>query len=118
MYKVVILIKRRKGMSMDEFIDYYEKKHAPLATPMLLNIRRYVRHFIRPFQSPTYPAASEGPADVVTEFWYDTQADFERAMENVSRPENAKVLQADEEKLFDRASIQIYTSEQYQTELS
>lgn len=118
MYKVVILIKRRKGMSMDEFIEYYENRHAPLATPMLLNIRRYVRHFIRPFADPTYPAGAEGPADVVTEFWYDSEADFKRAMENVSKPENARVLQADEDKVFDRSSIQIYASEERETQLA
>ena len=31
MLKQVVLLKRRDGMSMDEFMDYYENHHAKMA---------------------------------------------------------------------------------------
>lgn len=117
MYKVIILINRRKGMSMEDFIDYYENGHAPLATPMLLNVRRYARNFLHPFDNATYRADTTGSPDVVTELWYDTEADFRAAIENLTKPENAAILQADEEKLFDRSSIRFMVVEDKATKL-
>lgn len=30
MIKLILLAKRQTGMSQDDFIDYYENRHAPL----------------------------------------------------------------------------------------
>ena len=30
MFKVMVMIKRKRGMSMQDFINYYETRHAPL----------------------------------------------------------------------------------------
>ena len=44
MFKVMVMIKRKRkrGMSMADFIDYYETRHAPLGASKVPNLKRYV----------------------------------------------------------------------------
>ncbi|MEQ8661552.1 MAG: EthD domain-containing protein [Gammaproteobacteria bacterium] len=117
MFKVMILIKRKPGMSMEEFIDYYETRHAPLGASKVPNLKRYVRHFVRPYGNAVYQADSDAPCDVLTELWFDDEADFERGMAYLTEPETAAIIAADEEQLFDRASIRFMIMEDHETEL-
>ena len=117
MFKVIVSIKRRPGLSMEEFIDYYETKHAPLGVSKVPNLKRYVRHFVRPFGNDTYAAGGESPCDVLTELWFDDEADFLQGMAYLSDPETAAIIQADEEKLFDRSSIRFMVMEDHETVL-
>ena len=115
MYKVIVLIKRRPGLSMEEFIDYYETKHAPLGASKVPNLKRYVRHFVRPYGNDTYAAGGESPCDVLTELWFDDEADFLQGMAYLADPDTAAIIQADEEKLFDRNSIRFMVMQDFET---
>jgi uncharacterized protein (TIGR02118 family) len=117
MFKLMILIKRKRGMAMEDFIEYYETKHAPLGRSKVPNLKRYVRHFLRPYGNEMYGADAELPYDVVTEIWFDDRADFERGMAYLSEPETAKIIAADEEKLFERSSIRFVIVEDHETDL-
>jgi uncharacterized protein (TIGR02118 family) len=117
MFKVMVMIKRKPGMSMDEFIQYYETKHAPLGASKVPNLKRYVRHFIRPYGNAVYGADATPAYDVLTEIWFDDEADFQRGMAYLTEPETAAIIGADEEKLFDRASIRFMIMEDHETAL-
>ena len=117
MFKVMVMIKRKRGMSMQDFIQYYETKHAPLGASKVPNLKRYVRHFIRPFGNEIYGADSEPPYDVLTEIWFDDEADFKRGMAYLSDPETAAIIGADEEQLFERSSIRFMIMEDHETTL-
>ncbi len=117
MFKVMVMIKRKRGMRMEDFIQYYETKHAPLGASKVPNLKRYVRHFIRPFGNDTYGADAEPPYDVLTEIWFDDEADFKRGMAYLCDPETAAIIGADEEKLFERASIRFMLMEDHETHL-
>lgn len=39
MYKVMVLIKRRPGMTMEEFVDYCETRHALLGATKVHNMK-------------------------------------------------------------------------------
>jgi uncharacterized protein (TIGR02118 family) len=99
MFKIMILIKRRPDMSMDEFIDYYENHHAPLGLRVIRNMKGYTRRYLTPLGD------GELPYDVATEIVFDDEADFERGMGYVNEPTNRAELTADEERLFDRSTI-------------
>ena len=118
MFKVMVMIKRRRGMSMDEFIHYYENNHAPLGASKVPNLKRYVRHFIRPYGNEIYSKDAESPYDVLTEIWFDDEADFKRGMDYLSDPETAAIIGADEEKLFERSSIRFMIMEDHETKLT
>ncbi len=107
MFKVLILIKRKEGLSFEEFRKYYEENHAPLAIQLVPNLKKYVRHY-----ATAYPdAASMGgdiPCDVITEFGFDDRQDFERGMAYISVPDRSAILVADELKFIDRSSVRFF----------
>ena len=74
MIKLAILLKRRKGMNHQEFLDYRRDIHAPL----LLSIpetKQYVRKFIvsAPVQSTGY---LDQPFDAMVEAWFSSIEDL------------------------------------------
>jgi uncharacterized protein (TIGR02118 family) len=110
MFKLIIVAKRKPGMSMDEFREYYEKRHAVLVQKITPMMRRYRRNYLSPFQS-VLSAQQEATFDCVTEAWFDTQEDFHRSLESLSADmEKIAALAKDEENLFDRSTIRMFTA--------
>lgn len=113
MFKLIILAKRKPGISMDEFRHYYEEHHAVLAqklSPPL--VRRYVRNYLFPVQGEL-SSQGEAPFDCVTETWFDSEADYRRTIEGLAAaPDKIAILARDEENLFDRSKIWWFTSVQ------
>ena len=118
MFKAIVMIKRRKGMTMEEFIDYYESTHIPLALKFVPNLKKNVRHYLTSYGNDVYGANSEPPFDVYTEIWFDDREDFELGMKYLTEPETAKIIGKDEENLFDKSSIRFMTMEEYETDFS
>lgn len=117
MFKAFAMIKRKPGTTMEQLIAHYESSHAPLAIKSVPNLKKYVRHFIRPYGNDVYELAEELPYDVVTEIWFDDREDFERGMAYLIEPETAARIAEDEERLFDRSSIRFVTVEDHESEL-
>ncbi|MDB5575533.1 MAG: Ethyl tert-butyl ether degradation EthD [Bradyrhizobium sp.] len=111
MYKTAVLIRRNPKLSIVQFKAHYEAIHAPLASGLMPKMRRYTRHFLKPYGDGTYASGDVQDYDVITEMWFDTEADFHETMKYLSRPEVASVLGADEQRVFDRDSIRIYVLE-------
>jgi uncharacterized protein (TIGR02118 family) len=105
MFKIIILSKRKAGISMQEFRDYYETRHAVLAPSLTPLVRGYVRHYLIPLESPLHPNAAEPSVDCVTEVWWDNERDFREAMKVIADPSLAATISEDEEQFADRSSI-------------
>lgn len=114
MFKAFVLLKRKDGMSVEDFRSYYETTHAKLGKDMLPNAKKYVRHYL----NPVVDEGGDLPYDVITEIWFDDRADFDAGMANISKPENARIIGEDEENLFDRSAIRFVTVEDAETELN
>ena len=74
MIKMIITIKRREGMSHEEFAHYQREIHRPrlMAIP---EARQYIRRFVvsYPIPAPDY----SGPSyDSVVEAWFDSMEDM------------------------------------------
>jgi len=74
MIKLAILLKRRKDMTHQEFLNYRRDIHAPL----LLSIpetKQYVRKFVfsAPVEAPGYP---DPIYDAMVEAWFDSLDDL------------------------------------------
>lgn len=112
MFKLVLLLKRKPGMSPEEFRDYYETRHAVLGARMAPLARRYIRNYLHPLRSNA-PAGTEPPYDCITELWFDSEDDFRRSGELVAAmTEELAAITADEENLFDRSKICWFTTTQ------
>ncbi len=75
MIKMIITLKRREGMSLQEFKDYRRDVHAPLlfAIP---EADQYIRRFVVSYPVPA-PSFSEPSYDAVVEAWFDTMDDLD-----------------------------------------
>jgi hypothetical protein len=98
MIKAILMVKRRSGLSREEFREPYESGHAPLALQTLPSLRHYVRNYLEPTNG------IEPPLDVITEFWYD-DVEGQAETQNIYLNDPAQVLQRDEEEFMDRASM-------------
>src|SRR5688500_3850755 len=110
MYKVISLLKRRKGMSLEDFMDYYEKHHARIGETYFPGIAvHYVRRYFKPLPHPlTGEVTDEPDFDVMNEVWYENEADFERLNQIVSDPKISEYVVEDEKKLFDRDKMRLF----------
>lgn len=122
MPKVVIPIRRKPGLTVQQFIDHYEHTHVPLATRHLgAHFIDYRRSYVVPgdpvsfsgtFDSPD--SATQGPDfDVITEMWFADRASMEKMFEVAREPVIAAEIAADEERFMDRASVRVYVVDEH-----
>ena len=101
MIKAIALIKRKPGLSQEEFSRHYEEMHAPLALKYFPTIKRYVRNYII-----TPPGVEEPEFDCITEFWFDSMAGAQAVTDALGeyKTEIGQVFREDEDKFMDRSS--------------
>ena len=105
MIKTIALIKRKPGMSMEDFVRHYEEVHAPLALKHFPTFSKYVRNYV-----VAMPGTDGPDFDCITEFWFD---DLEGAMKVQEilgdyQTEVGKIFLADEERFQDRAKTRSF----------
>jgi len=98
MVKVIALIKKKPGLSREEFVRHYEEVHAPLAVKYFPTLKRYVRNHII-----TSPDAKELDFDCITEFWYDDMRGHQAVLDVLGdyKTEIGQIFRDDEEKFMD-----------------
>lgn len=96
MVKVLTFLKRKAGMPVEEFQDYWRTRH-PEVVARLPGVRRYVQSHVL----PTAYAKGEPVHDGIAEVWAD---DTEALRAMTRSPEHVR-LQADEAKFIDRARM-------------
>ena len=119
MIKLVYCLRRKPGMTWDEFSTYWREVHAPLvaARADALGIRRYMQ--VRTADAPAVHAAMQArnggspePFDGVAELWFDDDA-----LTRAPTPESAKAgqeLLEDEQNFIDLTSSPIWFAEEWQ----
>ena len=118
MFKLIITGKRKPGMSMDEFRQHYEKRHAVLAQGITPRMRRYIRNYVTPVLGGSSPGV-ESPFDCITEVWFDSEEDFIQTSKSLlSEPHKTAAVNEDIDNLFDRATIWRFTSVQCESEVA
>ena len=94
MVKSITLIKRKPGISRDEFIRHYEDVHVPLSLKHFC-FKRYVRNYIIP------PDVEDAQYDCITEIWYDNWAEYHECIK-FWQSETGHELRTDEHNFMDR----------------
>jgi hypothetical protein len=110
-YKILLFLKRRPGMSVEAFRDYYENSHVKLCEKHAVGALRYVRRFLDPV------GGEELPFDVITEIWLEDRAVFEAVCEFTARNEPPPEIFEDELRLFDRSKSRTATVVEYESDL-
>lgn len=112
MIKTILFVQRKPGLSVQEFRDYYESRHAVLAGKTMAHCVRYTRN---------YPVESVGADlgwDVITEFWFDLDGPWSEVHGEIVTAARAAVLEADELQFMDRPSMRVSVVEEYESPAS
>jgi len=112
-YKMLILIKRRPGMPLEEFRDYYEQRHSKFGVEIAgaVGMIRYVRRYLEPI------SGEEFDYDVLTECWFDDRAKFEAVVGAMAKGQLSPEIVADEQRLMDRSKTRFFTVVECDSEL-
>ena len=104
MIKVVTCIKRRPGMSVEDFQAYWRERH-PEVVVRLPGIRRYVQSHTRPAGYRTGTPVWDGIAEV----WFDDG----RAMHALRGSPEMAAVEADEARFIDRAATRVIATDEH-----
>ena len=106
MIKVIVLVKRKDGISREEFYEYWKEVHGPYVAKHIPYLKKYVQnHFV------DIPG-NEYEGDGIIETWYDDIESFQKSMAFNSTPE-AKKLGEDWAKIADMSPPQMWVVEEH-----
>lgn len=115
MIKVVTTLKKRPGLSAEEFRAYYEDHHRLIGEKYLKDFAvRYVRRYLDSMADN----GGNKPApqfDVLLEIWFADDTTFKACSQRLNEPEVAQEIAIDEEKLFDRSQKRSYIVEEHES---
>jgi len=110
--KVILMLRRKGGMTPQEFRAAYEEGHSRLGLRLFGHLwSEYRRNYLGAANSfaeesgtPTDATASESecPYDVITELVFEDMAALAEMNRIAAIPDNKRLLSEDEETLFDR----------------
>ena len=126
MFKLMITMKRKKGISQDEFQRYYNEQHLafaqkiipppkPGARPPMLHRRNFIRAddslvaLIGDGRADANP-----PFDVITEVVYETREDAAAALQSFFQESVINAVKSDEQKFIEDGSIKFYVTEVFE----
>ena len=97
-FKLVFLLKRNPGMTVDEYRDYYARRHSKLGEKAMASALRYVRRHVVP-EGNLSSEVKELPFDTVMEIWWESRDSF-ASPENAMPEDLWNEIVADEENVF------------------
>jgi hypothetical protein len=113
MFSTILTIRKRDDISRDDFIDYYENKHAPLVGRLLPNtLLSYRRNYLLD-DDPLSVELAQGRGDdttlpniaVITEARFASRSDAEELVSAILSQEIFKQIQADEDNFIARGGV-------------
>jgi len=123
MIKMIATLKKKEGMSTQDFRSYYENYHRLIGEKYLADYAvRYVRRYLAPMpDAPDAPDAQgdlvEPEYDVLLEIWFPDESAFVDCANKLREPDVAREIMVDEEKLFDRSQKRKYIVEECESVL-
>jgi uncharacterized protein (TIGR02118 family) len=107
MVKVIILLKKKPGFTDEEFVEYWHKKHGPLAVKTLPGVVKYVQNHLIKLPGVNYEA------DGIAELWFDDMEAFQKFMK-WRETDEAMELREDEARYLDRSKLVRFIVEEHE----
>jgi len=123
MFKLIVTIKKKRGMSRQEFIDYYEKQHTVLCRQILPPLEVYRRNYIMnddPFLKAigdNRAVDGENDFDVITEAIYTSRTEAQASMAALFDGNIGTQIMNDEAKFCEPGGIKFYVVQVHQSSI-
>jgi uncharacterized protein (TIGR02118 family) len=116
--KLTFCLRRRPGLSLAEFQDYWVNKHGPLVRRLqpALGVVRYVQvHRLDGDLADGMRRARGAPEpyDGVAELWWESEESFRAAGRNVGAREAGRLLLEDEARFIDLANSPLWLNREH-----
>jgi hypothetical protein len=119
MIRVVFALRRKTGLSLEEFQDYWKRRHGPLVAGFAtdLNILRYVQ--THTLDDPANEAAQKARGnmephyDGVAELWWSTEAELEETLATDAGQAAGAALLEDEQTFVDLPNSPLWFAYEY-----
>jgi hypothetical protein len=122
MFKVIVMLRKRAGMSREDFIDYYTNRHVPLVHSLLpKGAAVHRRNFVIPAQPAPIDLGANADRtvqpdpDVISEVFYEDLATAQAAAKAMSEPAIRARIEADERAFLEPGSLKSYVVEVSET---
>jgi hypothetical protein len=111
--KIMLLLRRKPGMTFEQFKAHYETTHVQLAHQYVGHlITKYTRNYAVNYEGESLegqnPGFAASPYDCITEVHLRDQAAWTEFQRIAADPAVQKILGADEERFLDRPSLRIF----------
>ena len=104
MIKSLTFLKKKPGLSKEEFLRYWKEKHGPLAARVVPGLKKYVQcHPVPGFESDI---------DGIVELWWDSSEAFQ-AFLSWRQTDAAQVLKDDEDQFVDTSRWVRFVAEEH-----
>src|SRR3546814_15792614 len=98
--KRTVLVKRKQGMSFEDFDRYWDQNHGKVVMSVpefTRHLRRYVQSHVKTDAESVFPSG-DGGFDGYAELWFD---DVDGMTKAFSEPRYLEVIRPDEQKFID-----------------
>lgn len=121
--RATAMLRKRPGMTRDDFIAYYETNHVRLVLETIAKdsaplFAQYTRSYPLPDSAVRIGSAGDAPEldfDVITDMWFWSDADYRAFLTRPEDPAVAAALATDELELFDRDKMQAFLTDEFFT---
>ena len=117
MVKLVFVLRRRDGLSREEFQRYWREEHGPYVAERAeaIGVKRYVQvHTLEtPLDGPLREHRQGEPYDGVAELWWESMDDLAASFGSEDGLKAAGELLADEAKFIDLENSAIWLAEEH-----
>ncbi len=94
MVKLIALMRTREDLSASEIRRMYEEEHVPLVMRLMPMISDYRRNYLHR-STVTEDERARADFDILTELWFDTEADLRSFVAGMRDREEGRQLRAD-----------------------
>jgi len=116
MFKIMVLLKHRPDLSMEQFIERYEADHAPAHVRRQHHMKRYRRYYLRGVPYALDGKETEPHYDLVSQLWFEDKQSYEADLD-VIRMMLAGNAEGGGQSLIDPSKSNLAFLEVHQTDL-
>lgn len=106
MIKAIAILKRKDGLTLEEFSSYWRDNHGPMFKRTWPKIVRYVQN-----HAAKLPGGGEPSVDGVAEIWFENLREW-REYVDFYFSEEGKIIRDDENRFIDTKNMIVFISEE------